>query len=137
MINKIDSVNSNIKFQSIPRVKSNVKQESNPIVKPCELPGAGFVNALQAINGVKTAHTVSFGSGANGFTELEASIIILISINEPYIPFLRYFFKSNKIKIKESLFKELLSIIDIYKDDIPIWIYNGYSMREFSKLKQL
>ena len=69
--------------------------------------------------------------------ELEASIIILISINEPYIPFLRYFFKSNKIKIKESLFKELLSIIDIYKDDIPIWIYNGYSMREFSKLKQL
>lgn len=69
--------------------------------------------------------------------ELEASIIILISINEPYIPFLRYFFKSNKIKIKESLFKELLSIIDIYKDDIPVWIYNGYSMREFSKLKQL
>ena len=75
MINKIDSVNSNIKFQSIPRVKSNVKQESNPIVKPCELPGAGFVNALQAINGVKTAHTVSFTSGANGFTALEASII--------------------------------------------------------------
>lgn len=75
MINKIDSVNSNIKFQSIPRVKSNVQKGSNVQVKTSELPGANYLNALQAMNGVKTAHTVNFGSGVNGFTELEASII--------------------------------------------------------------
>ena len=75
MINKIDSVNSNFKLQSTPRVKSNVQQESNAPVKTSELPGANYVNALQAMNGVKTAHTVNFGAGVNGFTELEASII--------------------------------------------------------------
>ena len=75
MINKIDSVNSNFKLQSTPRVKSNLQQESSAPVKTSELPGANYVNALQAMNGVKTAHTVNFGSGVNGFTELEASII--------------------------------------------------------------
>ncbi len=75
MINKIDSVNSNFKLQSTPRVKSNLQQESSAPVKTGELPGASYVNALQAMNGVKTAHTVNFGSGVNGFTELEASII--------------------------------------------------------------
>lgn len=75
MINKIDSVNSSVKLQRSNRVKSNVQQESSAPVKTSELPGANYVNALQAMNGVKTAHTVNFGSGVNGFTELEASII--------------------------------------------------------------
>ncbi len=75
MINKINSVDSKVTLKNTPRVRLNVQQESKVSSKTNELPGATYVNALQAINGVKTAHTVNFGSGVNGFTPLEASII--------------------------------------------------------------
>ena len=68
--------------------------------------------------------------------ELFTSVMILLGINEPFEAFLRYFFYANNIKIKEAMFKELVGIINSFKDDFPIWIYNGYSNNEFSVLNK-
>ena len=70
------------------------------------------------------------------FMELFTSVMILLGINEPFEAFLRYFFYANNIKIKEAMFKELVGIINSFKDDFPIWIYNGYSNNEFSVLNK-
>lgn len=42
-------------------------------------------------------------------------------------------FKSSDIKISSKDFKEMYSIIKKYKNNISIWIYNGYSINEFSE----
>lgn len=75
MINKISSVNSNIQAQKKSNVAPNAKQAITASATANQLAGADMVSALQAMHGVKTAATVNFGAGSNGFTELEASII--------------------------------------------------------------
>ena len=75
MINKISSVNSNIKAQAKSNATPNVKQANTISATSNQLAGADYVSALQAMHGVKTAATVNFGAGSKDFSELEASII--------------------------------------------------------------
>ncbi len=74
MISKINS--ANVSFSSAIK-KSNVAQKNVKanVSNNVTLSGSKYIGAYQAMNGIKTAATVNFGSGSNGFTELEKSII--------------------------------------------------------------
>ena len=60
MITKISAVNPNFKAQSVQKAapKSNVQAENT---KSVSLSGANMANMFQAMNGIQTAKTVSFG----------------------------------------------------------------------------
>ena len=70
MITKISAVNSNFKAQSVQKsaTKTNVQADT---AKSVSLSGANFSGMYQAMNGIQTAKTVSFGA----LTDLEKSII--------------------------------------------------------------
>ncbi|MBQ8886097.1 MAG: hypothetical protein IJY61_00155 [Candidatus Gastranaerophilales bacterium] len=70
MISKISAVNSNFKAQSVQKsaTKTNVQADAT---KSVSLSGAEFSSMYQAMNGIQTAKTVSFGA----LTDLEKSII--------------------------------------------------------------
>ncbi len=69
MISKISAVSPNVKMQSMKKTeKANALSSQNISMT---LSGAKFAGAYQAMSGIKTASTLSFG----GLTELEKSII--------------------------------------------------------------
>ena len=78
MITKISAVNPNFKAQSVQKAapKSNVQAENT---KSVSLSGANMANMFQAMNGIQTAKTVSFGA----LTDLEKSIITPKEIRIP------------------------------------------------------
>ena len=70
MISKISAVNPSFKAQSAQKTASKTNVEATQ-KQGVSLSGANMVSALQAMNGIKTAQTVSFGA----FTPFEQSII--------------------------------------------------------------
>lgn len=93
MISKISAVNPNVNTQTTKKAaQKNVQAQAGESTK---LSGAKFAGMYQAMNGVKTAATVSFG----GFTEFEKSIVGEKEIRIP-----------NLLDIKENIdlpFKEM------------------------------
>lgn len=85
MINKIDSLNLNVKAPSAGRVQKKVNQsQSNPVSK--ELAGSKYLSAYQTMAGV------SFGAAKTALTEYEQSFI---SPKEVQVP--------NILELKEDL----------------------------------
>ncbi|MBQ4077982.1 hypothetical protein IJD15_02235 [bacterium] len=70
MITKISAVNPSFKAQSAQKAASKANAEATQ-KQGVTLSGANMVGALQAMNGIKTAQTVSFGA----LTQFEKSII--------------------------------------------------------------
>jgi len=50
--------------------------------------------------------------------------------------FFDYYLENNGIELTNKDKKELLSIVSRYKNDIPIWVYNGYTINEYNEMQK-
>lgn len=71
MINKVNSIGAEYKAQKRTNVTASKQQSTNASYSTNSLTSSKFAGTFQAMNGIKTASTVSFGA----LTELEKSII--------------------------------------------------------------
>ena len=42
--------------------------------------------------------------------------------------------EENNFKLDKKIFNDIISAINRYKNDIPIWIYNGYTKKELNSM---
>ena len=66
--------------------------------------------------------------------EIEANISILINTNIYSEEGLKSLLEDMNINLTKNNFKELTSIINKYKNDIPIWVFNGYTKKEVNSI---
>ena len=66
--------------------------------------------------------------------EIEANISILINTNIYSEEGLKSLLEDMNINLTKNNFKELTSIINKYKNDIPIWVFNGYTKKEINSI---
>ena len=66
--------------------------------------------------------------------EIEANISILINTNIYSEEGLKSLLEDMNINLTKNNFKELTSIINKYKNDIPIWAFNGYTKKEVNSI---
>ena len=50
--------------------------------------------------------------------------------------FFEYYLDNNGVKLNNKDKKELLAIVNRYKNDIPIWVYNGYTINEYNEMQK-
>ena len=62
------------------------------------------------------------------------NISILINTNIYSEEGLKSLLEDMNINLTKNNFKELTSIINKYKNDIPIWVFNGYTKKEVNSI---
>ena len=66
--------------------------------------------------------------------EIEANISILINTNIYSEEGLKSLLEDMNINLTKKNYKELTTIINKYKNDIPIWVFNGYTKKEINSI---
>ena len=62
------------------------------------------------------------------------TLLILLNANIYSEEFLKELCHENNFSLTKKQFENIYNIIDKYKNDIPIWIYNGYTKREANSM---
>ena len=62
------------------------------------------------------------------------TLLILLNANIYSEEFLKELCHENNFSLTKKQFENVYNIIDKYKNDIPIWIYNGYTKREANSM---
>ena len=62
------------------------------------------------------------------------TLLILLNANIYSEEFLKELCHENNFSLTKKQFENVYNIIDKYKNDIPIWIYNGYTKREVNSM---
>ena len=62
------------------------------------------------------------------------TLLILLNANIYSEEFLKELCHENNFSLTKKQFENIYNIIDKYKNDIPIWIYNGYTKREVNSM---
>ena len=66
--------------------------------------------------------------------ELSMSLITTIHMNLFANDFVKSMFKEYNIKYTDKDYKNIIEIINNYKNTLPIWVYNGYSKKEVNSM---
>lgn len=102
--------------------------------KIIDIDDVGGLDALESLDIDIRRYLNSINIKNSKINEIEANISILINTNIYSEEGLKSLLEDMNINLTKNNFKELTSIINKYKNDIPIWAFNGYTKKEVNSI---